>query len=211
MRHETSNPDQTYSGKLADHSLTILVVQGTVRDGRKSIHPARYVTERFRAKGHDVELFDMKDYDIPLLTEPRSWTSDPHPDVDAFGQKVEAADAIIIVTPEYHHSIPGTLKNLLDHLHPECEDKPFAYVTVSAGGFGGVRALSHLHDITLGLNAHPGPDIPVSNVADVFDEDSALIDDTYDDRFEDFVEQAVEHAERFALSADVSIEPETLA
>jgi NAD(P)H-dependent FMN reductase len=202
--HRNSRPrEQT------DHSLKILVVQGTVRDGRKSIHPARYVTKQLQKKGHTTELFDMKDYEIPLLTKPRHMTSDPHPDVDAFGQKVEEADSIVIVTPEYNHSIPGTLKNLLDHLYPEYEDTPFAYITVSAGGFGGVRTLSHLHDITLELNAHPGPDLPVSNVTHVFDEDSTLIDDTYEDKFEEFVEQAVEHAEQFAQS-DVRTNPEVV-
>lgn len=189
---------------MTDHSLKTLVIPGTVREGRKSIHPARYVTELFQKKGHDAELFDMKDYDIPLLTKRRFSTSNPHPDVETFGQKVEAADLLVIVTPEYNHSIPGALKNLLDHLYPEYEDTPFAYVTVSAGGFGGVRALSHLHDITLelnaahpGSNAHPGPDLPVSNVADVFDKDSALLDATYEDKFENFVERAVDHAEQF--------------
>jgi NAD(P)H-dependent FMN reductase len=181
-------------------SLKILVVTGTIRDGRNSIHPARYVTERFRETEHDVELFDMKEYDIPLFTNLRGWISDPHPDVEAFGQKVEAADSIVIVTPEYNHSIPGTLKNLLDHLYPEYENKSFAYVTVSAGGFGGVRALSHLHDITLEFDAHPGPDLPISNVTDVFDEDGILIDDTYEDKFEDFVEQTIEHATQITPS-----------
>lgn len=182
---------------MTDHSLTIFVVEGTVRDGRKSIYPARYVTERFQEKGHDAELFDMKDYEIPLFTNRRSMISDPHPDVEAFGQKVEAADSLVIVTPEYNHSIPGPLKNLLDYLYLEYEDKPFSYITVSAGGFGGVRALSHLHDITLDLNAHPGPDLPISNVTDVFDDDSTLIDDAYEEKFEEFVEQAVEHAVQF--------------
>lgn len=177
--------------------LTILVVEGTVRDGRNSIYPARYVTARFREEGHDAELFDMKEYDIPLLTKTRYMTNDPHPNVEAFGQKVEAADSIVIVSPEYNHSIPGSLKNLLDHLYPEYEDKPFSYVTVSGGRFGGVRALSHLHDITLELNAHLGPDIPVSNVADVFAKDGTLIDGTYKDTFEDFVEQVVDHATQF--------------
>lgn len=186
---------------MTAHSPKILVVQGTIRDGRNSIHPARYVTDRFHENGYDVELFDMKDYDIPLFTRPRYMTNDPHPDVDTFGQKVEAADSIVIVAPEYNHSIPGTLKNLLDHLYPEYEGTSFSYITVSAGGFGGVRALSHLHDVTLELNAHPGPDLPVSNVADVFDEDSTPTDETYEDAFEEFVEQVIEHAEQFALSA----------
>ncbi|WP_423747284.1 NAD(P)H-dependent oxidoreductase (plasmid) [Haladaptatus sp. SPP-AMP-3] len=193
---------------MTTSSLNILVVQGTIREGRNSIHPARYVTAQFREKGHDVELFDMKNYDIPLFRNQRNAVDYPHPGVDEFGQKVEAAQALVIVAPEYNHSIPGTLKNLLDHLYPEYEDTAFSYVTVSAGGFGGVRALSHLHDITLEFNAHPGPDLPVSNVHDAFDEDGTLIDKTYEDRFEEFVEQVVEHAEQFVPST-VSTTPET--
>lgn len=182
-------------------SLQILVVQETIRDGRSSIHPARYVTDRFRENGYDVELFDMEDHEIPLFRNRRDAVSEPHPDVDAFGEKVEAADALVIVAPEYNHSIPGTLKNLLDHLYPEYEDTAFSYITVSAGGFGGVRALSHLYDITLEFNAYPGPDLPVSNVRDAFDEDGTLIDETYEDRFETFVEEVVDHAEQFVPSA----------
>lgn len=125
---------------MADHAITSLVVQGTIREERRSIRPARYVTDQFQEKGNDAELFDMKDYEIPLFTNRLDMTNDPHPDVETFGQKVEAADSLVIVTPEYNHSIPGPLKNLLDYLYPEYEDKPFSYVTVSAGGFGGVRA-----------------------------------------------------------------------
>ncbi|RRJ31386.1 NADPH-dependent FMN reductase [Halocatena pleomorpha] len=182
-------------------SLEILVVQGTIREGRSSIHPARYVTSRFHEMGHDVELFDMKDYEIPLFRNRRDAVRDPHPNVDAFGKKVEAADALVIVAPEYNHSIPGALKNLLDHLYPEYENTAFSYVTVSAGGFGGVRALSHLHDITLEFDAHPGPDLPVSHVHDAFDEDGTLIDETYENRFEEFVTAVVDHAEQFVPSA----------
>lgn len=191
-------------------SQNVLVVHGTIREGRSSIHPARYVTNRFYEIGHEVELFDMKNYEIPPFTNRRDAVSDPHPDVDAFGQKVEAADALVIVAPEYNHSISDTLNNLLDHLYPEYEDTAFSYVTVSAGGFGGGRALSHLHDITLEFNAHPGPDIPVSNVRDVFDEDGSLVDETYEDRFAEFVEAVVEHTERFVPSA-VGTTPETLS
>lgn len=182
-------------------SLKVLVVQGTIREGRSSIHPARYVTDRFRENGYDVELFDMKHYEIPQFRNRRDAVSDPHPDVNAFGEKVEAADALVIVAPEYNHSIPGTLKNLLDHLYPEYEDTAFSYVTVSAGGFGGVRALSHLHDITLEFNAHPGPDLPISNVRAVFDESGVLLDETYEERFEEFVKTVVDHAEQFVPSA----------
>ncbi len=74
---------------MTDYSLTILVIEGTVRDGRRSIHPARYVTDRFQENGHDVELFDMKNYDIPLLKNQRHSTSDPHPDVNVVKSAVK--------------------------------------------------------------------------------------------------------------------------
>nr|WP_306059102.1 NAD(P)H-dependent oxidoreductase [Natronococcus sp. AD5] len=76
-------------------SRTILVVEGTVRDGRNSIYPARYVTAQFQEKDHDAEPYGITDYDIPLFTNRRDMTGNPHLSGDIFGQKVEAADAIL--------------------------------------------------------------------------------------------------------------------
>ncbi len=175
--------------------MNFLVVVGTVREQRRSIHAARKAVEVLSEKGYGAELFDPAEKEIPFLGTRRYTDSgDPPEDVEEFGQKVEESDGVVLVTPEYNHSIPGALKNLLDYLYPEYEDKPFSYVTVSAGGFGGVRALDHLQDITLALNAEPGPHLPISNVRDVFDEEGELIDESYEERFEDFVEEAVEHA-----------------
>lgn len=174
--------------------MRFLVVEGTVRDGRKSIHAARKITE-ILDKDHEAELFDMAEKNIPPL-QTRRYTDpgEPPEDVEEFGQKVEKADGLVIVSPEYNHSIPGALKNLLDYLYPEYEDKSFSYITVSGGGFGGVRCLSHLHDVTLALNARPGPNLPVSNVGEVFDEEGELIDQEYKERFQNFADRVIEHA-----------------
>ncbi|MDY6769112.1 MAG: NAD(P)H-dependent oxidoreductase [Candidatus Nanohaloarchaea archaeon] len=178
--------------------LRFLVVEGTVRDGRKSIHAARYVTSLLQ-DAHEAELFDVKEKDVPLL-QTRRYTDpgEPPEAVEAFGQKVEEADGIVIVTPEYNHSYPGALKNLIDYLYPEYEDKPFSFVTVSGGGFGGVRAQEDLNALVLTVNGWPGPSLPVSNVQDVFDGDGTLVDEDYEERFDGFVERAVEHTRRFA-------------
>ncbi len=179
--------------------MRFLVIEGTVREGRKSIHAARYLTEVLEEKDQDAELFDMKEKDVPLLEGRRYRDEAETPeDVEEFAVKVEDADGIIIVTPEYNHSIPGALKNLLDYLYPEYEDKPFSYVTVSGGGFGGVRAMEHLRLLTVTFRAHPGPDLPVSRVGEVFSEDGEIVDDEYVGRFESFVEDAVEHTEKFS-------------
>lgn len=167
--------------------MKLLIVVGTSREGRNSIHPAREAREKFEEAGHEAEIFDLKEHEIPFLGELRHRTENPHPDVEKFGQKVEESDGLVLVTPEYNHSYSAELKNALDHLYPEYEDKAFFYITVSAGGFGGIRALSHLHDVTLELGGFPGPDLPVSKVSQIF-EDGELVDEGYEERFTDFVE-----------------------
>lgn len=168
--------------------MKVLIVVGTCRDGRNSIYPAREAEKKFEEAGHEAEIFDLKENKIPFLGERRHRTDEPHPNVEKFGQKVEGCDGLVIVTPEYNHSYSAELKNALDHLYPEYEDKPFYYITVSAGRFGGVRALSHLHDVTLELGGFPGPDLPVSKVTQIF-EDGELVENSYEERFEDFVDQ----------------------
>lgn len=181
---------------MSDDALRFLVVEGTVREGRASIHAAREVTDRLD-RGHDAELFDPAERDIPMLHTRTYTEGEPPEDVQAFREKVLAADCIIIVTPEYNHSYPGVLKNLLDHLYPEYEDKPFAYVTVSGGPFGGVRVQEDLHRLTAVFGGHIGPSLPVLRVDSVF-EDGELVDKDYEERFREFVAETVEHARRFA-------------
>lgn len=177
-------------------SLDFLVIEGTVREGRKSIQVARHIVKTFEENGYEAELFDIAKKDIPLL-EKRRYKDGDHPeDVEEFGQKVEEADGLVIVTPEYNHTIPGALKNLVDYLYPEYDDKPFSYVTVSAGGFGGVHALEDLESLTVTLGGIPGPSLPVSSVGEVF-KNGELVDEDYRNRFEDFVESAAAHVEKF--------------
>ncbi len=179
-------------------SLEFLVIEGTVRNGRKSIHVAREIVGEFENQDYSAELFDPREKDIPLL-ETRRYTDpeEPPEDVEEFGRKVEEADCLVIVTPEYNHSIPGALKNLLDYLYPEYDDKPFSYVTVSGGGFGGVRALEDLESLTVTLGGLPGPSLAVSRVNQVF-KDGELVDEDYAERFENFVEDSVEHVRKFS-------------
>lgn len=178
--------------------MEFLVVQGTVREGRRSIHAARYITEQLRERGHDVTLFDPAEREVPMLrTRTYADPGEPPEAVQEFRDYVVSCDGIILVSPEYNHSYPGALKNLLDHLYPEYEGKPFSYVTVSAGGFGGVRCMEDLESLTVTLNGYPGPGMPVSNVTDVFDGDD-LVDKDYVDRFEEFCDKVEAHTERFA-------------
>jgi NAD(P)H-dependent FMN reductase len=178
--------------------MKFLIVQGTARENRSSIGPAKAVIEEFKHREQGLELFDLKDKTVPPLGN-RTYKDDEQPvpeDVQEFSEKVENCDGLVIVAPEYNHSVPGTLKNALDYLYPEYDGKPFMYVTVSAGSFGGVRALNHLHDITIGLGALPGPDLPISEVHESFSKDGEILEEAYESRIEDFVEKSVKFTEK---------------
>lgn len=137
--------------------LFIPVIHGTVRAQRRSIGVARFVHQRL-AKRPDVEsrLYDPRELPFGNLVE-REWEMDPQPpEVTRFVREMARADAFIIVTPEYNHGIPGTLKNVLDHLYDEWNRKPFGLV--GAGGVsGGLRALDNLRQVVSGLGAFAVP------------------------------------------------------
>ena len=173
--------------------MEFLIVLGTAREERKSIGPAKAARKEFEREGHTAEIFDLKEKSIPPLGN-RTYIEDEEPvpeDVQEFSRQVKSSDGLVIVTPEYNHSVPGVLKTTLDYLCPEYEDKPFMYITVSGGSFGGVRALSHLHDITLELGGFPGPEMPVSKVSKSFSKDGDIVDDDYKDRVHSFVDNSV--------------------
>lgn len=171
--------------------MKVLNIIGTAREGRKSVYAAEAVDEAFEEDGHETEIFDLKEKDIPPLGN-RTYVEDEEPVpefAEELSRKVQEADFIVITTPEYNHSFPGVLKTALDYLYSEYEDKPFGFVTVSAGGFGGVRALSHLHDIVITFDGFIGPDLQVSRVGNVFNSEGELLDESYDEKFQDFVDR----------------------
>ncbi|MFB6158356.1 MAG: NADPH-dependent FMN reductase [Candidatus Nanohalobium sp.] len=170
--------------------MRFLVVLGTAREGRNSVYPAEKVVEEFEEGGHETCLYDLGEKDVPPLGNRTYRDEGPVPeDIQELSREVERSDGVVLVVPEYNHYFPGVLKTALDYLYPEYDDKPFSFVTVSAGGFGGVRALNHLHDIVLALGGFVGPDLQVSRVGDVFSSDGELVDDDYRERFSGFVEE----------------------
>jgi chromate reductase, NAD(P)H dehydrogenase (quinone) len=103
--------------------------------------------------------------------------------VQEFKRKIKAADAILIVTPEYNYSIPGVLKNAIDwasrpHGDNSFENKPVAIMSASTGMLGGARAQYHLRQSLVFLNTFPinKPEIFVSLAAQKFDANGTLLD-----------------------------------
>ena len=125
--------------------LKIGVVTGSTRPGRNNLAVAHWVLGIAQQREDaEFELVDIAEYQLPLLDEPVSPMFGTHtkPHTTAWADKIASFDAYVFVTPEYNHSASGALKNAIDYLYGEWNNKAAGFV--SYGGAGGVRAVEHL-------------------------------------------------------------------
>lgn len=154
-------------------SLNILVLYGSVRTDRQGIKAARFITNQCHARSYETTLIDPKEHPLPLLDRMyKEYPPGQAPEVlENLAGKIKAADAFVIVSGEYNHSIPPALSNLLDHFLEEYFWRPSAIVSYSAGAFGGVRAAMQLRAMLGELGMPSIPTIfPVPKVQDAFDD-----------------------------------------
>ncbi|GHF99293.1 MULTISPECIES: NAD(P)H-dependent oxidoreductase [Amycolatopsis] len=124
--------------------IKIGIVLGSTRPGRLGDQVARWVHER-AARRSDAEfaVLDLRDHPLPHLEEPPGFSGQYRDDrTRAFAAAVASCDGFVFVTPEYNHSVPGVLKNALDHVSVEWNSKAAGFV--SYGGVGGARSVEQL-------------------------------------------------------------------
>ena len=169
--------------------LKIVVLVGSVRSDRQGIKAARFVQTALAARGHDVTTVDPAEAKLPLLDRMyKEYEKGKAPPVlERLAVLYRAADAFVIVSGEYNHSIPPALSNLLDHFLEEYFFRPSAIVCYSNGQFGGVRAAMQLRAMLCELGM---PSIPslfaIPKIQDTFGADGAPIDPAWDRRFARF-------------------------
>jgi len=128
--------------------LRVGIVLGTTRPGRRGEQVAKWVhgiaNQRTDAT---FELVDLADYALPLLDEPVPPSAHKYsrPHTTRWAEKIGSLDAFVIVTPEYNHSTSASLKNAIDFLYAEWNNKVVGFV--SYGSAGGIRAVEHLRQI----------------------------------------------------------------
>jgi NAD(P)H-dependent FMN reductase len=128
-----------------EQKLRIGIILGSTRPNRVGEAVAKWVHGLAAKRGDaDYELVDLKDFNLPLLDEPipPSQGKYTHPHTKAWAAKVESFDAFVFVTPEYNHSTSGALKNAIDFVYKEWNNKAAGFV--SYGSASGVRAVEHL-------------------------------------------------------------------
>jgi len=179
-------------------SLKIPLFYGSVRRDRQGIRAARFVERSLRARGHEVSFVDALELQLPLLD--RMYKEYPKGEAPAVLESLatlyRAADAFVIVTGEYNHSVPPALTNLLDHFLEEYFFRPSAIVSYSGGQFAGVRAAVHLQALLCELGM---PSIsrtfPVPRVGSAFDEEGNELTPGAGRRFDRFAAELEWYAE----------------
>jgi NAD(P)H-dependent FMN reductase len=148
--------------------LKIAIILGSTRPGRNGAAVAEWVLGRAGSReAADYELVDLADFPLPHLDEaiPPSAGQYAGEHTRRWAETVAGYDGFVFVTPEYNHSTSGVLKNAIDYLYGEWNNKAAAFV--SYGALGGSRAVEHLRGIASELQlAHVRQQLSFSLMTD---------------------------------------------
>ena len=176
---------------MSEDRLFIPVLLGTPRKHRESGHVAEWLYGKMQERSEEIEtqFFDVRDFKLPQ----DDYGMEIKEDFPEWRDAITRADGLVIVTPEYNHGYPGTLKAVLDLLLPEYIHKAVAFAAVSAQVWGGVRVIEALVQTSreLGL-AVTFTDLNFPRVQTLFDENGSLIDEkAYENRVKAFLDELI--------------------
>ncbi|MEP7103587.1 MAG: NADPH-dependent FMN reductase [Candidatus Dojkabacteria bacterium] len=158
--------------------LNIVVIEGTKRSNRLSIQAAKYVYEIGKTY-EEVDISFVDPLDIPLSPDGNK-AGDKNP---TFTEITAKADGFFIVTPEYNHSYPSSIKRLLDSEYENFHHKVVAFGGVSDGPWGGVRCIEALNGVAKALGLVTlRKDVQFPMVQNIFDENGQPKDAEYEKR-----------------------------
>lgn len=154
--------------------INLVVILGTDRENRESEKAAKFILNILKdRKEFEVEYVDPREFKITQETVK----------IPKFSEITAKADALLIVTPEYNHGFPGTLKTLMDTEYPNYMHKAAAIAGVSDGPWGGVRAIEllipYLKAVGLSIARY---DMQFPFAPKLFDENNQISDDSYTKR-----------------------------
>ena len=178
---------------MVDDAVKVQIILGSTRQGRFGDKVGRWIHD-IAAKREDLsaELIDLRDWPLPFFDEARPPASGHYaPEARGWAGKVAEADGYILVTPEYNHGYPAVLKNALDHIYTEWNNKPAAFVGYG-GPAGGSRAVQQLRQVVVELQMVPlRHDIVMPLARRLFDADGTILDESYNSRAAGLLDQLV--------------------
>jgi len=182
---------------MADE-ITILGIAGSLRKDSYNKGALRAAQE-LCPEGARLEIYDIAG--LPLFNQDEE--RNPTPKVSEFKQKIRAADAILLVTPEYNYGVPGVMKNALDVASRPYGDnawngKPVALMSAAASIAGGIRAQYQVRQcfVFLNMDAVTQPEVAIGNAQQRFDANGNLTDETSKKLIRQLLENLVAKARR---------------
>ena len=138
--------------------LKVKIILGSTRPARFSEHAGGWILEQAKKiAGIETEILDLRDYAMPFFNEavtPSAKKEDYADEaVQRWTKKIKEADGFIIVAPEYNHGYTAVLKNALDYVSTEWNNKPVGFVAY--GSAGGARAVEQLRAVAIELQMAP--------------------------------------------------------
>ncbi len=167
--------------------MKIAILLGSVRTGRQTHKIAYYVEKKLVERGHEVLMMDLATEPVPLMDERYGRADVQASEVALLAARLKEADAIVLVSPEYHGSFTGVLKNALDYYWSEFLRKPMGVIATGSGKMGGINASTQLQHIILSMGAYP---IPYKLLI-------PEIQHAFDDELQPKREEIVKNTERF--------------
>ena len=167
------------TGRTVSRPITILGIAGSLRESSYNKLLLKGASKLLPSSTR-LGIFEIDK--IPLYNQDLEATAFPE-EVKAFKRKIEASDALLISTPEYNHSYPGVLKNVIDwasrpYGHNSFDGKPTAVMSASPGLFGGIAAQDQLKQVLLALNTRlvTQPAVIVSSAQEKIDHEGNVLD-----------------------------------
>lgn len=142
---------------MTERDIRVKIIIGSTREGRFGDKPAAWIASVLAEKGIPAEVLDLREYEMPFFSEAEtpSYKSKPyaHPAVVRWTEKIHEGDAYIVIAPEYNHGYPAVLKNAMDYVYQEWNNKPIAFIAY--GSAMGARSVEQLREVAIELQMVP--------------------------------------------------------
>ncbi|MFI5186390.1 MAG: NADPH-dependent FMN reductase [Chitinophagales bacterium] len=167
--------------------MRIEIISGSPRPNSVTHRVALHLQKQLQKTGYEVGIINLKEWNLPAVQSVFVSVEHTPGEFKPLAKRMFAADAFILVSPEYNGSYSPAMKNLIDHF-PKQRHKPFGIVTASPGPLGGIRASQQMQ---LLINALFGIASPymliVSGVDKKFDADGNLLDQSFQNSINNFI------------------------
>lgn len=175
--------------------VKIVGIAGSLRPGSYSQKALQVAARRLTALGAEVEILDLQSLDLPFCNGGDEYPG--YPDVERLRQAVREADGLVLVTPEYHGSVSGVLKNTLDLMgFKEFSDKVTGLISV-LGGQTNNNALNDLRTMMRWVHAWTIPEqVAIGQAWQAFNEAGELVDPALSKRLDAFAQSLVENTRK---------------